>query len=100
MRRQATRGLPEQTTATVVEILKRHDIVRAAIFGSVARGDATTKSDLDLLVEFPEGKSLLDLARLESELRVTLGRRVDVVTYRSLHPLIRDRALSEQIPIL
>lgn len=60
----------------------------------------TEQSDVDLLVEFEGRKSLLDIAGLKIELEDALGRKVDVVTYRSLHPLLRERILGEQVPIL
>ncbi len=56
-------------------------------------------SDVDILVDFPPGTSLLDLVRLERELKELLKRDVDVVTYDSLHHLIRDRILREQAVI-
>jgi len=57
-------------------------------------------SDIDILVEFGAEKSLLDLAGLEIELEESLGRKVDVLTYNSLHPLLKERILSEQRVIL
>ena len=82
-------------------ILKRHDVRRAAIFGSFARGDETSKSDVDFLIEY-EGKnqSLLDLVALKSDLEEALGREVDVITYRSIHWRLREHILAEQIVIL
>ena len=77
-------------------ILKRHDVKRAAIFGSVARGDDTARSDIDLLVEFKGRKSMFDLVSLELDLTERCGKKVDVVTYNSLHPLLRNRILKEQ----
>ncbi len=99
----ANQTVPELNVSTkeqLLEVLRRHEIVRASVFGSVARGEATTGSDLDLLVEFPPGKSLFALVELKQELAETLGIEVDVVTYRSLHHLIKDRVLAEQVSIL
>lgn len=79
-----------------VPILKKHGVKRAAIFGSVARGEANKKSDVDFLIEFEGRKTLLDLVGLQQELEEVLKRHVDVVTYRSLHPLLKDRILREQ----
>lgn len=81
-------------------ILARYGVVRAGVFGSYARGDETSQSDLDLLVEFPAGASLLDLVGLELELREELGVRVDADTYRAIHPLLRERILEDEIRIL
>lgn len=77
-------------------IFKRHDVKRAAVFGSVARGRAESSSDIDLLVEFNGKKSLLDLVSLELELTKRLGKKANVVTYRSIHPLLRRRILKER----
>ena len=84
----------------ILPIFKRYDVVRAAIFGSFARGEMKEGSDIDILVEFEGEKSLLDLSGLKIELEGLLGRKVDVLTYNSLHPLIKERILSEQEVIL
>lgn len=73
---------------------------RASFFGSIVRGEMTEDSDVDILVEFEGRKSLLDLAHLKNELEDTLNRRVDVLTYRSIHPLLKERILAEQVPII
>ncbi len=84
----------------LVEALRAHGVTHAAIFGSVARGTANAASDLDMLVEFAPGRTLLDQAALEIDLIALIGRPVDVVTYRSLHPLMRERVLNEQVVVL
>lgn len=84
----------------IIPILKRYDVKRAALFGSFVRGEQREDSDIDILVEFRDGKSLLDLAGLKIELEEALGRKVDVLTYNSLHPLLRDKILQEQKVIL
>ncbi len=80
--------------------LREHGVVKAAVFGSRARGDAGPESDLDLLVEFEKGRTLLDLIGLEQDLTELLGTETEVVTYRSLHPLLRERILADQVPLL
>jgi len=90
----------EQIKRKILPVLQRYDVVRAAIFGSLARGETKQGSDIDILVEFAGEKSLLDLAGLKIELEELLGVRVDVLTYGSLHPLLKDRVLSEQKVIL
>ncbi len=84
----------------VLPVLKQHNIARAALFGSYARGEGTRRSDLDILVEFKGTKSLLDLVDLKYALEQRTGRKVDVLTFRSLHPAIRERILNEQVPLL
>lgn len=85
----------------VLPILRRHAIKRAAIFGSFARGEATSTSDVDFLIEYKtKNKSLFDLVDLKSELEDTLGRKVDIVTYRSIYWRLREQILAEQVVIL
>ena len=84
----------------IVEILKKHDVRRASLFGSIVRKEMTSESDIDLLVEFLGDKSLLDLVRLQIELEEKLKRKFDVLTYNSIHPLLKDQILSEQVEIL
>ncbi len=87
---------------------KRDDILRIAaqygaynvrIFGSVARGEADEKSDIDLLVNMESGRSLLDLCGLFIDLEELLGRKVDVVTEKGLRDRIRNRDLNEAIAL-
>ena len=86
----------EELKTRIMPVFRRYDVVKAALFGSMARGDATEKSDVDLLVEFRGDKSLLDLAGLKIEIEEKIGRHVDIVTYNSIHPLLRERILKEQ----
>ena len=65
------------------------------VFGSVARGDDTETSDLDILIEVPKGTTLLDMAGLQRELENVLGVSVDVVTPFDLPERIRDRVQRE-----
>jgi hypothetical protein len=69
------------------------------VFGSVARGDADDRSDIDLLVDLEVGRSLLDLGGLWTELNERLGIRVDVVTEHGLRERIRERVLAEARPL-
>ena len=85
----------------VVPVLKGMGVVRAGVFGSFARGEAKKKSDIDILVEIRAKKfSLLDLVGLELELKEKLKRKVDLVEYSTIHPLLKDRILGEEVPIL
>ncbi|TET89648.1 MAG: hypothetical protein E3J35_09575 [Methanomassiliicoccales archaeon] len=84
----------------IVKVLEKYRVKRAALFGSVVRGEATKESDIDLLIEFEGRRSLLDLAGLRLELQELLRRKVDVLTYSSLHPLLKEKILSEQEVIL
>lgn len=83
-----------------VHVLRENGVCRAALFGSMVTGEATGDSDVDMLVEFEGKKSLLDLVGLKLELEELLGRKVDVLTYSSLNPLLRENILKEQVIIL
>jgi uncharacterized protein len=80
-------------------IAARYGIEDVRVFGSMARGDATSKSDLDLLVSLPPGRSGLALGGLLMDVQELTGRKVDVVTEDSLHPSLRQRVLLEAIPL-
>lgn len=92
--------LSSDDTQKLITITRKHGAVTVSLFGSFARGEASPSSDLDVLVEFEPGRSLLDLVRLERELSDSLGLEVDVVTPKSLHPLIRERVLEERVQVL
>jgi predicted nucleotidyltransferase len=76
-----------------------HGARNVRVFGSVARGDASSASDLDLLVEMEPGRSLLDLVALWQALGYLLDGEVDVISEHGLSPHLRDRILSEAVPL-
>jgi hypothetical protein len=86
----------KEISKKIYPVLQRYDVARAAIFGSLARGESREGSDIDIVVEFRGEKSLLDLAGLKIELEELLKIEVDVLTYNSLHPLIKEKILKEQ----
>lgn len=90
----------EEIKKTMLPVLKEAGVIRSSLFGSAVTGEARPDSDLDVLVEFPQGKSLLDLIRLERKLTEATNKDVDLLTYGSLHPLLKERILKEQVTIL
>jgi hypothetical protein len=76
-------------------IASQHGARRLRVFGSRARDQAETSSDLDLLVEFEPGRDLLDLVALKQDLEQLLGCRVDVVEEEGLSPYVRRRVLED-----
>lgn len=95
---------------TIADVLKakRHDIFQLAaqhgahhvrVFGSVARGDAGPTSDIDLLVQMDQGRSLLDLIELSQELESVLQCKVDILTDEGLSPYLKERIHAEAIPL-
>ena len=83
----------------VMAIAAKHGAQNLRIFGSVARGDFDSESDIDLLVKMEEGRSLLDLSALTLDLQELLGVKVDVVSEDGLYWLLRRRILKESRPL-
>jgi uncharacterized protein len=91
--------LLHQNREIVLATAARYGAYNVRVFGSVARGEATTSSDIDLLVSLEPGRSLMDLGGLLYDLRNLLGVEVDVVTENGLRPRIRDQVLREAKPL-
>jgi hypothetical protein len=84
---------------TVQGLAVRHGVRKVRVFGSVARGEATAESDLDLLVDVEPGRSLLDLVAFWQDVEEALGRKVDVISEGGLSRHLRDRILREAVPL-
>jgi hypothetical protein len=84
----------------IVPVLMNRGVVEASVFGSIARGDASPMSDLDLLVKYRDDVSLLDVVGLKNELESILGVKVDLVSRDYLKPRLKDRVLRESRRIL
>jgi predicted nucleotidyltransferase len=89
----------ENNRSQVREVLQRFGMTDPRVFGSVARGEDTDKSDLDILVDAPPGTSLYDLAAVEVELETILGCKVEVLTKGFLASDIAERAEIDLLPI-
>jgi len=100
-------GLPDTARGRVlqrnrralIEMAVRHDATNLRVFGSVARGDDTPTSDVDLLVDLGSRVGLLGLITLEMEMEELLGVDVDLVPSSGLKPGLRDRVLADAIPL-
>ncbi len=79
----------------LLRVARGHGAIRVRVFGSTARGTAGPGSDVDFLVEFENGRTLLDLVALAREWGALLGRRADVTTPAALHPMLAGRILAE-----
>jgi len=90
----------ENIKTKILPILKKAKIKKAALFGSYARGDHTKTSDIDILVELPNDATLFELGGLKVTLEEKLHKRVDLITYKSISPIIKDSILSNQFAIL
>lgn len=85
--------------ADIRRIVAAHRAANARVFGSVARGQDTEASDLDILVDPTERTSLLDVAAIKVELEDLLGLKVDVLTPKALPLKFRGVVISEARPV-
>lgn len=90
----------QEMKKSIVPILKRYGVKKAALFGSTVRGMPREGSDVDILVEIESDISLLDFIELKQALEDQLGRKVDLVEYSTIKPLLRERILREQVVIV
>jgi len=91
----------EEIKSEILPILKKYSIKRAGIFGSVVKGEAKGDSDVDILVEIGrDNLSLLDFVGIKLELEEVLNKKVDLVEYCMIKPLIKKRILNEEVTIL
>jgi len=84
---------------TILQLAAKYGIRRVRLFGSVARGNAGPESDLDVLVDFEPGRSLLDQVGFEQDLEALLGCRVEVVAEGGISPYLEARILHEATPL-
>ena len=84
----------------IVPLLRKRGVIKAGIFGSYARGEQTRKSDMDILIKFRGRKSLLDIVKLKHEIENKVKKKVDLLTYRSIHPLLKKDILKDEIRII
>ena len=87
--------LLEAKKGDILDIAAKHGARNVRVFGSVARGEARSDSDVDFLVDMESGRTLFDMGGLLMDLRDLLGLEVDVVTEHGLKARIRDRVLRE-----
>ena len=89
----------QRQRAAILRLAAAHGAHNVQVFGSVARGEATGVSDVDLLVDLEPGRSLLDLGGLLSDLQAALACDVDVATRAMLKGRVRERVLREAVPL-
>jgi uncharacterized protein len=88
-----------QLRSKVLRVTKKHGATNVRIFGSFARGEQHSRSDVDLLVDLPDHMSLLGLSGLKVDLEETLNRKVDVVPSDSIKPALRKYILADARPL-
>lgn len=90
----------EKIKSLIVDILKKNKARRAGIFGSFARNEQKKNSDIDILVELPKNLNLFDFVGIKFELEDALNKKVDLVEYSTIKPLIKKTILKEEIRII
>ena len=83
----------------VKKVLQKHHVKRGGLFGSIATGDFTNKSDVDLLVELADGTGLFEFIQIKQELEDILQMPVDLVEYSSIKPLLQKSILEQEVKI-
>jgi len=89
--------LSDEEKKTIVTKLTEEGVKKVELFGSFAREEANDESDIDLLVEFSEPKTLLDIARIERQLSDKIGKEIDLVTEESLSPHIAEKIKHREV---
>ena len=89
----------QRNRRAVLELMAASGVRNVRVFGSVARGDDTADSDVDLLADLPDDITLFGLSRLELAVSEIVGAKVDLIPAAGLRPNIRDKALAEAVPL-
>jgi len=83
----------------ILAIATRYGASNIRVFGSMAHGNESPESDIDIIVKMEKGRSLLDIIAIKQDIEELLGRKVDVVTEASISPYIRDNVLKEAVSL-
>jgi len=83
----------------IIEIAAAHGAHHVRLFGSLARGEQAASSDIDLLVQMDDDRSLVDQVAIMQDIQDLLGTRVDVVPEDALHQAIRSQVLKEAVEL-
>jgi len=87
--------LKDELIKKIILFLRKYGAKKIAIFGSWGRGEQKSESDIDILVEFSERKTLLEFVKIERELSELLGIKVDLLTEKSISPYLVDKIKQE-----
>jgi predicted nucleotidyltransferase len=85
--------------AEIEHLASLHGARNIRVFGSVARAEDTSDSDIDFLIDMEESRSLLDLVGFQQDLEAMLNRPTDVLTERGINPYLRERILDEAVAL-
>jgi uncharacterized protein len=97
--RKMTRDDLHNRRDEIIAVAKRHGASEVRLFGSVARGDDTEASDVDFIVRFDAGRSLLDHGGLIADLEDLLDVRVDVVSEKGMRERFRNHVMKDVVPL-
>ncbi|MBS3074631.1 nucleotidyltransferase family protein [Candidatus Pacearchaeota archaeon] len=89
----------EKIKPLIIKILKKEGIKKAGIFGSYARGEQKKNSDVDIIIEPRKGMGF-DFFGMQVDLEEALKKKVEVITYKYIHPLLKERILKDEIRII
>ena len=95
----STKDLLKKKKNKILALAQQYGIVRIRLFGSAARGEETNKSDLDFLVAFEAGRSLLDLIGFKQALENLLEKKVDVISEKGVSPYLRAHIIGGAVPL-
>jgi predicted nucleotidyltransferase len=83
------------TIKTIVDYLRKHKVIEVGLFGSFARNEMTESSDIDILVEYSRGTTILDIVKMKQELNVLVGRKIDLVSKHAVRKQIMEHILPD-----
>jgi len=89
----------KDVTNTIIPILTKYGVKKASLFGSYARGTNDEKSDVDILIEPPDGMGMA-IVRLKRDLESSLNKKVDLVSYNGVSRYLKKGILSHQVQLL
>ncbi len=98
-KKEIKKRMIEELKLKIIKILKKNKIKKAGIFGSYVRGEQKKNSDIDVIIEPARGMGL-EFIGVKLELENKLGRKIDLVTYKGIHPFLKKRILNEEIRII
>ena len=89
----------EDLRSAILAVTRKHRVRNVRVFGSFARNEQRKTSDVDLLVQFPPRFTLIDWSGLKIDLEAAIGRKVDIVSERSIKPALRTYILADARPL-
>ena len=90
----------EKIRQKIIPVLQPYGVTRVGLFGSAARGELRAGSDIDILVDITKNISLLEFVAIKLRLEEQLGRKVDLVEYRTLKPALKEKIIRQQLILL